>query len=267
MFWKKSRHVEKVHTLVVLPYTIDEALELPPREYVFLRIDVSINCNLHCVYCEIGRGKELLSLDKTSQFFQQQVKSVDHIVYGCAMEPTINRDLGQFLLAARQLANPSGDLAIQTNGILLDRHDPAIMREAGLNLISLSIDSIRPETIQVLRDGTDINRVLANIDRLRNAIPGLQIMYSTVVTSRNLSEIEELVEFAQENGVRDVWLREVTYQQENVPPERAELVLAPGQFDELERSIRARGLKIPVNFLYSDNIVHDDELNRDSWKV
>lgn len=197
----------------------------------------------------------MLALDKYNRFLQECVLAVKNVWLGCAMEPTINRKLTQFTLMARKIANPPGDLAIQTNGILLDRHDYKDLRRAGLTLLSLSIDSYRAKTMTELRDGIDVHRVIENVKALRETIPSLNVMFSTVVTSRNIKELKELIDFAIEFGVREIWLREVTFQYRKLTPPQEMLRLPPGKFDSLRKTLKKRMRKIPIYFLPADIIV------------
>jgi MoaA/NifB/PqqE/SkfB family radical SAM enzyme len=239
-----------VQTLAIGPHNMREALELPPREYEYLRIDVSTNCNLFCTYCEIGRGKAMLDPGQMREFLGRKVARVQNVYFGCGMEPTINRELGAYVLSARELVDPPGQLGIQTNGTLLHRHDFGRFRDADLNTLSLSIDSLRPDTMQHLR-GTDVQKVLDNLGALQAAIPQLAIQFSVVVSKANYAELPELIDFAIERGVQEVWLRELTYQLPQVPPERAELLLEEGAFERLKPVLQDRAARIPLFFLDS----------------
>ena len=158
--------------------------------------------------------------------------------------------------------NPPGDLAIQSNGLLLDRLDPGLLREARLNLIALSIDSVDPAVMARLRDGTDLAKVLRNVRRLRQEIPGLALLFSSVVTSTSLDGVDRLLAFAVDEGVREVWLRQVTFQYEEPTPERRALALDDSQVRGLEERLAPWREQLPVHFLKQDDVVATDEANR-----
>jgi len=243
-----------VQTLALGAHNIREALALPRSTFDYLRIDVSSNCNLFCTYCEIGRSKTMLDLGQMREFLSRNVASVNHVVFGCGMEPTINRELGEYMLSARELVDPPGHLGIQSNGTLLHRHDFARFRAARLNMFSLSIDSLRPATMERLRDGTNLAQVLENLDALQAAIPDLEIQFSVVVSKDNYGEVPELVDFAIQRGVKEVWLRELTYQLPQVPPERTVLLLEEGAFERLQSTLQERAARIPIFFLDSRDL-------------
>jgi molybdenum cofactor biosynthesis enzyme MoaA len=259
---KPEQETPHVQTLVVGPYNIQEALSHPPRSFDFLRIDVSHNCNLFCTYCEIGRSKNMMDPALLREFLSTKVTRVEHIYFGCAMEPTINRKLAEHIRSARELVDPPGRMGMQTNGTLLHRHDLGQLREAGLNALSLSIDSIRPDTMKELRDGTDVAQVLENVEALRREIPSLRLEFSVVVSRRNYDEIEELIEFASGFGAVEVWLREITFQYEELTPERRALQLEPGKFEALKERVRPLQERIPLFFLTDSTIVEIDQATR-----
>ena len=248
-----------VHTLVVGPYNIAEALVLPRRHYEFLRIDVSANCNLFCTYCEIGRSKGMLDPNQLREFLVKNVASVKNVMFGCAMEPTINKDLASYIQIARELVDPQGYLGIQSNGTLLHRHDYSRFLGAGLNTFSLSLDSMRPESMLKLRDGTDLKKVLENLDALRAAIPGLSVLLSVVITTGNIDQVHEVVEYAIQSGVKEVWLRQLTFQYEAVTPERAALVISDADFERLKVRLEPYRSKIPMWFLDSKQLMDTDQ--------
>ena len=60
------------------------------------------------------------------------------------------------------------DLAMTTNGLLLDRY-AAALAAAGLRRVNVSLDAIDPERYAAITRGGDVRRVLAGIDAARQA--------------------------------------------------------------------------------------------------
>ena len=89
---------------------------------------------------------------------------VDNFQLGCIMEPTLDpRMTDLMLLVAGSRARPAHRFVLQTNGLLLHRHDHAKMRDAGLTHLSASIDSADPATHKLLRGGSSLSKTIANI--------------------------------------------------------------------------------------------------------
>jgi cyclic pyranopterin phosphate synthase len=89
-------------------------------------------------------------------------------------------------------------LALTTNGILLSRHAHEL-REAGLNRVTVSLDTLRPDRMQQFAKSSRHADVLAGIAAAARA--GLAPLKLNVVVIRgyNDDEIIDLVEFARGN--------------------------------------------------------------------
>jgi len=215
----------------------------PPHQFKWLRFDPNNDCNLHCVYCHNPRSKELIDLSEFSAFLEENVLSLDNFQLGCIMEPTLDSRLTDFmLLVAASKAKPSGQFVLQTNGILLHRHDLEKMRAAGLTHISVSIDSADPATLKDLRGGTSLDKIRSNILLARKTLPEVKIGFMTTVTSLNIGQMQDLVAFGLDIGVSNFYLREMFHFQDSDIVDHArmlELKLAKGAFGRMERSLSA----------------------------
>jgi cyclic pyranopterin phosphate synthase len=87
------------------------------------------------------------------------------------------------------------DLALTTNGLLLAKHAAALKR-AGLGRMTVSLDTLRPERLQILARTDRHADVLAGIAAARRA--GFPLKLNTVVMrDTNDDELIDLIEFAR----------------------------------------------------------------------
>jgi MoaA/NifB/PqqE/SkfB family radical SAM enzyme len=160
------------------------------------------------------------------------------------MEPTLDPRLGDLLLdVAASRAKPRREFVLQSNGILLHRHDTAKLQAAGLSVLSLSIDSIDPAVMKELRGGTSLRKVLANVEHVRSALPCLRVHFIATVTRANLPGLESLVRTGLDIGVTHFVFREVFYHPDNdmVDHRRMpDLILEDGAFDRIASELIAR---------------------------
>jgi MoaA/NifB/PqqE/SkfB family radical SAM enzyme len=185
---------------------------LPPTEYSIIRFDPNNNCNVHCVYCHNPRSEELIDLDEFQAFLTENVISTEMFQFGCVMEPTLDKRLTDFMLAvARSHAKAKHMVVLQTNGILLHRHDPDKLLEAGLTLLSVSVDSATVDTHKDLRGGTSLPKVQNNIIAFHKACPKVRIVFLTTVTSGNIDEADDLVAWGLDEGVKEFTFRQMFY--------------------------------------------------------
>jgi MoaA/NifB/PqqE/SkfB family radical SAM enzyme len=170
------------------------------------------------------------------------------------MEPTLDDRLGDLLLAVRRTRPPAQDLVLQTNGILLHRHDQAKLADAQVNVLSVSIDSADPQVHKSLRGGTSLDKVTRNIGTFRASCPSAEVHFITTVTRLNLPTLEHLVRVGLELGVSRFILREVFYHPEYEIADRArmpELVLRPGEYAAMAARLQAE-FGSRAAFLFAD---------------
>uniref|UniRef100_UPI001CDC46ED GTP 3',8-cyclase MoaA n=1 Tax=Deinococcus detaillensis TaxID=2592048 RepID=UPI001CDC46ED len=164
---------------------VQDALGRPLRD---LRISVTDRCNLRCTYCmprEIFGPdyaflprEELLSfeeIERLSRLFVELGVQKLRITGG---EPLLRRDLPQLIERLSQIEGVD-DLAMTTNGLLLPRL-AGDLKAAGLQRVTVSLDSLDPETFGKMNGlGVHPDKVLAGIEAALQA--GLGVKVNTVV--------------------------------------------------------------------------------------
>ena len=214
-----------------------------PARYEFLRIDSNNTCNVQCVYCHNHRSDALVPTESLFEFLTGRVIALRNLQVGCVMEPTLDARLADLLLDIRRVRPPEHLLVLQTNGILLHRHDHGKFAEAGVTLLSVSIDSADAQVHKALRGGTSLSKVDGNVRRFREACPAADVHFITTVTRLNLSTLDALVEFGLELGVSRFVLREVLYYPDNDIVDHARmpgLLLGPGEYAAMADRLRDR---------------------------
>ena len=177
------------------------------------------------------------------EFLADRVIAVRHVQIGCVMEPTLDERLADLLLEVRRIRPPERALILQTNGILLHRHDHGKLAEAGLTLLSVSIDSADAQVHKILRGGTSLAKVDGNVRRFRDACPRVDVHFITTVTRVNLASLEDLVRFGLDLGVSRFVLREVFYHPDNDVVDHArmpDLLLRPGEYSAMADRLRSQ---------------------------
>ncbi len=91
------------------------------------------------------------------------------------------------------------DLALTTNGILLEQHAEAL-KDAGLRRVTVSLDTLRPERMLAFARSNRHHDVLAGIRAARQAGLGRIKLNSVIIRGFNDDEVPDLLEFAREHG-------------------------------------------------------------------
>lgn len=174
-----------------------------------LRISVTDRCNFRCAYCMPREvfgpdyaflpREALLSFEEVTRLarvFQHLGVSKIRLTGG---EPLLRRELPALV---RMLAALPGidDLALTTNGVLLPEL-AAPLKAAGLNRLTVSLDTLRPDRFRTLSD-TDLplEKVLAGLRAARAAGFGALKLNCVLQKGVNEDEILDLAQFAREEG-------------------------------------------------------------------
>jgi len=170
-----------------------------------LRVSLTDRCNLRCTYCMPEEG--LAWMPREQQLTDEEVGRLIRIaverlgvtdVRFTGGEPMIRRGLTGIIAAAAAL-HPRPRLSITTNGIGLDRL-AVPLRDAGLDRVNVSLDTLSPERFKQLthRDRhADVLKGLAGAARA-----GLTPVKINTVLMRWINEDEApaLLRFALEHG-------------------------------------------------------------------
>jgi cyclic pyranopterin phosphate synthase len=225
-----------------------------------LRVSLTDRCNLRCSYCMPPEGldwlpaPEVLTGDELVRLLRIGVETLGiREVRFTGGEPLLRRDLVQIIAATASLA-PRPDISLTTNGIGLDRRAGAL-RDAGLDRINVSLDTLRPEVFRKLTHRDRLPDVLSGLAAAASA--GLTPVKVNAVLMRGLNEDEapELLRYCLD---RDYELRII----EQMPLDaqhgwkRTEMVTAGEIFELLSAAFdlspdteRARGAAPAETFL------------------
>jgi MoaA/NifB/PqqE/SkfB family radical SAM enzyme/SAM-dependent methyltransferase len=225
-------------------YNFEVLREQPPAHYQALRFDPNNTCNLHCVYCHNHRSDWTVDTDRLREFLAAKILSVEYFQVGCIMEPTMDQRLADIMqVIGESPARPSGVFVLQTNGLLLHRHNHAKMVAAGLTNLSVSLDAADPQMQRELRGGMSLAKVVRNVEAFRKAAPGVFVEFISVVTSTNIGRMESLVDLAINCGAKRVIFRELLYYPDSDVVDHGrmcDLLLNQGDFDTMAKRVRAR---------------------------
>ena len=165
-----------------------------------LRVSVIETCNFRCPYCmpeETHPDEPLLGASQRLDFAQIEAAVRAFVALGVRKvrltggEPLLRKDLPQLV---RRLAAIEGieDLALTTNGSLLARHAQAL-REAGLQRITISLDTLDPLRFRALSGGRgELDDVLAGIAAAEEADFGSLKINAVVQRGLNDGDVLDL---------------------------------------------------------------------------
>jgi cyclic pyranopterin phosphate synthase len=187
--------------MTTAPLTLDR-LGRPLRN---LRISVTDRCNMRCRYCMPEESYVWLPRNSILSF--EELGRLAGVFAGLGVgkirltggEPLLRQGLPTLVsLLARHAG--IADLALTTNGILLARH-AAELAAAGLQRVTISLDTLRPERMVEFARSARHGEVLEGIEAARAAGFRSVKLNSVVIRGYNDDEILDLLEFARERGL------------------------------------------------------------------
>ena len=182
------------------------------RRHTYLRISLSEKCSLRCVYCmpeggvDLTPKSQILTADEIERLVRLFAKAGVTKVRLTGGEPTIRKDL---LDIVRRISSVPGiqDVGMTSNGLVLSRTLKDLQKN-GLNLLNLSLDTLRPDRFVELTRRKGHERVMAAIDEALNL--GYAPVKVNVVVMKGVND-DELQDFVELTREKDINVRFIEY--------------------------------------------------------
>jgi cyclic pyranopterin phosphate synthase len=172
-----------------------------------LRVSLTDRCNFRCFYC-LPHGEPPIAP-------KEQMLSYEEIEYACDIfvslgiekirltggEPLMRRDIETIISKLNALKPRLHDLALTTNAYFLPGRAGAL-KAAGLDRITVSLDSLKREVFQRMTGVDVLDRVLEGIYAAKRA--GLEPVKinAVIVRGYNEEEVADFAHFAREHQVQ-----------------------------------------------------------------
>lgn len=171
------------------------------RKITYLRLSVTDLCDLRCIYCMPEHGvpkrahSEICSLEELCDMAAAAVSLGVRKVRITGGEPLVRRgvvSLCQMLCALPGLE----ELCLTTNGVRLPEL-AAPLREAGVDRLNISLDTLRPERYRSITRIGELSSVLRGLDAAEAAGFSHTKLNCVLMGGVNDDEIEDFVRLTQ----------------------------------------------------------------------
>jgi GTP 3',8-cyclase len=177
-----------------------------------LRISVTDRCNMRCGYCM--PEQEYVWLPRESILTFEEIHRLVGIFAGHGVdrvrltggEPLLRHDLPKLVALLRD-HSLIRDIALTTNGILLARYAKQLA-SAGLDRVTISLDTLRPERMQEFARSSRHDDVLTGISAACATGLAPIKLNTVVIRGYNDDELIDLLEFAR---AREAEVRFIEY--------------------------------------------------------
>lgn len=186
------------------------------RRIRYLRLSVTDRCDLRCVYCMaedmtfLPRA-EVLSLEELARIARVFVSLGVEKIRLTGGEPLVRQNLPWLV---REIAALPGlrELALTSNGMRLAGQARAL-REAGLQRLNISLDSLDPVRFRAITRVGELARVREGLAAAKAAGFGGEggriKLNSVILRGRNDDEVEDLVAFARDQDCDITFIEEM----------------------------------------------------------
>ncbi|OGU01012.1 MAG: cyclic pyranopterin phosphate synthase MoaA [Geobacteraceae bacterium GWC2_48_7] len=182
------------------------------RTINYLRLSVTDRCNMRCFYCMPSQGvankghDAVLSYEELFQIAEAAVSIGIEKIRITGGEPLVRAGITDFL---QRLSGIQGlrHVALTTNGLLLSDMAQGL-RQAGVQRLNVSLDSLKPETFSEITRGGDLAKVLAGLYAAELA--GFPPPKINVVIMRGIND-DEILSFAKMTKIRGNSIRFIEY--------------------------------------------------------
>jgi GTP 3',8-cyclase len=173
-----------------------------------LRVSLTDRCNFRCFYC-LPHGEPPIAP-------KEQMLSYEEIEYVCDIfvalgiekirltggEPMMRRDIETIIAKLAQLKSKGlHDLALTTNGYFLPDRAQGL-KDAGLDRITISVDSLKRDVFKQMTGVDVLDRVLAGIGAAKKAALEPIKINAVIVRGHNDDEVADFAAFAREHDVK-----------------------------------------------------------------
>lgn len=161
------------------------------RDINYLRVSVTDRCNLRCRYCMDEKGiqlkqhHEIMSYEEMLQVITCGVELGIKKVRITGGEPLVRKDILSFLSQVSQIEGLE-ELCLTTNGVLLKSmaHE---LKQAGVNRINISLDTLDKEKYQEITRGGNLDDV---IEGIKEALSLFEKIKLNVVVMKGFNDLE-----------------------------------------------------------------------------
>ncbi len=173
-----------------------------------LRVSLTDRCNFRCFYC-LPHGEPPIAP-------KEQMLSYEEIEYLCDIfvslgiekirltggEPMLRRDIETIIRKLVQLKSIGlQDLALTTNGYYLPDRARSL-KDAGLDRITISVDSLKRDVFKQMTGVDVLDRVLAGIQAAKEAELYPIKINAVIVRGHNDDELVDFAAFAREHDLK-----------------------------------------------------------------
>lgn len=183
------------------------------RQINYLRISVTDRCNFRCTYCMPAEGvplkkhEDILSFNEIAEIVKVGTQLGLKKIRLTGGEPLVRKELPKLV---KMIAEIDGieEIGLTTNGVFLSQL-AVQLKEAGLNRVNISLDTLNPEKFRKITRTGNLNDVLKGIDAAIEA-ELLPVKINFVrIPGENEEDEKEVRKYCEEKNLKLRFIRQM----------------------------------------------------------
>ncbi len=171
------------------------------RPILSLRITITNRCNENCIYCHhdgMVSSKDEMTPDEIYKICKIAKKIGVRKIRLSGGDPLVRKDIVEIVEKIASL--DFKDISLTTNGVLLEKYAKDL-KDAGLDRINVSLDTLNPDTYKFVTKMDYLNEAKTGI--LNSVEVGLYPVKINMVIMKdiNQNEVKDMFEFCRENNM------------------------------------------------------------------
>jgi MoaA/NifB/PqqE/SkfB family radical SAM enzyme len=172
-------------------------------------VEIMTLCNLRCNHCYLyhsDRKRKMVALD----LFKNIADRISPLLLTAgefnfaSVEALLHPRVFDMIAHIRNYNN-NINIPIFSNGMILNERLISQLIASDIKTIVFSLDGCRKETVESFNTGSDFNKIIGNITKLKMAAGNrINITANFVAHKNNISEIPEYVHFCRNLGVNNI---------------------------------------------------------------
>lgn len=217
--WKTVKQINHIFMELDITEKAEKVSYYPPK----LLVEHTNLCNAQCIMCShfytdnYGRG---FIEDDVVRKLEEILPYVDKILLHGIGEPFLHPRIREYIQLYRSYG---AEVSCNTNMSVMNESLAACIRDS-FHTIVISCDSPVKETFEEIRRKVSFDSFCDNVRFLRKRAPDLTIRMNVVAMRQNLKELPRIIPFAEDLGVDEVAVMDLTAQK-----------LMENEWDEISR--------------------------------
>lgn len=174
------------------------------RRFTYLRLSLTESCNFRCDYClpdgpDCSSRKYEITLPEVRRLVTAFAKLGTTKIRLTGGEPCLRKDLSEIIATCKSVPGIE-KVAITTNGYRMKR-DLQDWKEAGLDAINVSVDSLDPSTFHLVTGQNKLPDIIEGIDQAVDMDFATVKVNTVLLKQYNGGELPEFLKFIKDRNV------------------------------------------------------------------